>query len=347
MQIAAGALAFAAPDFARAEPEKPISRIGFGACARQNKPQPIWGPIVEKRPDLFVFLGDNIYADTDNPLAMARKYDALNSVAGFQALRREAQIRATWDDHDYGRNDSGSDYAMKDESRRQFCNFWGEAADSARRTQEGGIYSAEVFGPPGQRVQLMLPDLRWNRTPVKSQGGFLGLASKYVGAKLRPGSAIAGSYAPQRGQGVTMLGAAQWTWLEEQLRAPADLRIIGSSLQVFSLGTGWEAWDQFPDETERLLGLIGASQNTIILSGDVHYGELTRLERKDAPPLWDITSSGLTEVWPNLPPNARRVAAYKGRNFGMLDIDWSRRAVWAQVFDETGAAQFVQEIPFA
>ena len=40
-----------------------LRRIAFGSCAEQFKSQPIWKAVVEKRPDLFLFLGDNIYAD--------------------------------------------------------------------------------------------------------------------------------------------------------------------------------------------------------------------------------------------------------------------------------------------
>jgi alkaline phosphatase D len=44
--------------------EMPLSRIAFGSCANQDRPQPIWDAVVEIKPQRFVFLGDNIYADT-------------------------------------------------------------------------------------------------------------------------------------------------------------------------------------------------------------------------------------------------------------------------------------------
>ena len=43
--------------------EKPLSRILFGSCARQNNPQPIWDAIVAEKPDVFLMIGDNIYGD--------------------------------------------------------------------------------------------------------------------------------------------------------------------------------------------------------------------------------------------------------------------------------------------
>ena len=50
-------------------PDGPVERIAFGSCAKHWQPQPIWDAIIEKEPDLFLFLGDNIYADTDGVTA--------------------------------------------------------------------------------------------------------------------------------------------------------------------------------------------------------------------------------------------------------------------------------------
>ena len=42
----------------------PLSRIAFGSCATQERPQPIWTSVLASRPQLLLLLGDNIYADT-------------------------------------------------------------------------------------------------------------------------------------------------------------------------------------------------------------------------------------------------------------------------------------------
>ncbi|MFO0411515.1 MAG: alkaline phosphatase D family protein [bacterium] len=156
----------------RAEPDphsqsdRTLTRIAFGSCAKSDKPQPIWDAVLAARPDLFIFLGDNVYLDTRDPAVMRRKYAELAAQPGFQRLKASGiPILATWDDHDFGENDAGADYPMKEESRRQFLDFFGAPADSPRRTRDG-IYTAHVFGPPGRRVQIILPDLRWNRTPL-------------------------------------------------------------------------------------------------------------------------------------------------------------------------------------
>ena len=124
-----------------------LSRIAFGSCARQDKPQPIWDTIVSAKPDLYLALGDNIYGDTQNMAVMKQKYDQLAAVPGFQRLKKACPILATWDDHDFGVNDGGADFPKKVESQQLFLDFWGFAKDSRRRAQKG-VYSSALFGPP-------------------------------------------------------------------------------------------------------------------------------------------------------------------------------------------------------
>jgi len=85
------------------------SRIAFGSCLKQDKPQPIWNVIADMNPDMFLFIGDNIYADTEDMSVMRQKYDLLNADKGYQRLKSTCPVLAVWDDHDYGINDSGAD----------------------------------------------------------------------------------------------------------------------------------------------------------------------------------------------------------------------------------------------
>ena len=142
-----------------------LTRIGFGSCSDETKPQPIWDAILAKPFDLFMFLGDNIYADTRDMEVLRAKYAMLGKEPGFIQLRKTTPIVAVWDDHDFGENDAGGDYPFKEQSRQRFFEFWGEPADSPRRDRDG-VYASYVFGPPGKRVQVILPDLRYNRTPL-------------------------------------------------------------------------------------------------------------------------------------------------------------------------------------
>ena len=109
---------------------EPLTRIMFGSCIRQDRPAPILPKIAVDEPELFIFLGDNIYGDTDDMKVLWAKYQQLAKLPGFAELRADSQIMATWDDHDYGKNDAGADYAMREESQRRFLNFWGSRKGS-------------------------------------------------------------------------------------------------------------------------------------------------------------------------------------------------------------------------
>ena len=135
--------------------ETVLSRIAFGSCAKQDQPQPIWDAIVESDPDVFLFIGDNIYGDSEEMDVLRGKWQQLGRVAGYQRLKATCPILATWDDHDYGKNDAGSEYAMKVESQKLFLDFFDEPADSPRR-QRPGVYHSYRFGPDGRRVQVIL-----------------------------------------------------------------------------------------------------------------------------------------------------------------------------------------------
>ena len=285
-----------------------LRHIGFGSCAEQNRPQPVWDPILARHFDLFLFLGDNIYADTRDVAVLRREYARLAAIPGFARLRDSTPVIAMWDDHDYGENDAGGEYPMKDASRRVFLDFWNEPADSPRRDRDG-VYASYLFGPPGSRVQFILPDLRYNRTAQVARD--LGGADwdAWARAKVAAGLPVPGPYAPNPDPAATVLGERQWQWLERQLEAPADLRIIGSSIQVLADFTGWESWANFVHDRERLFDLIRRKEanGVIFLSGDIHYGELSRLDVNVPYTLWDLTSSGLTEEWRVPTPNVNRV----------------------------------------
>lgn len=301
------------------------TRIAFGSCAHEDKQQPIWDAVLEARPDLFIFLGDNVYGDTRDPSVLRAKYAKLQVKPGFQRLCAQVPILATWDDHDYGENDAGGDFPIKKESQRIFCDFWGEPSDSVRRTREG-IFDSIIFSAGDRRLQVILPDLRFNRTPIRSLD-LGGLRYEDWAKRLeREGREVPGPYERNPDLSATMLGEAQWQWLEAQLREPADLRILASSLQVVADFPGWEAWINYTSDHQRLLQSIRRyrADGLICISGDTHYAEISRLDLNSPYPLWDFTSSGLTEVWPVTPPNSRRIGkVMREQNFGLITVDWS------------------------
>lgn len=351
----AAAVAFAMAPPARpsgeADASAPITRIAFGSCAEQHKPQPIWGAVAAADPDLFLFLGDNVYGDTRERAVLEQAYDALAAQPGFQRLRASTPVMATWDDHDYGENDAGAEYPMKQASRDVFFEFWQEPADSPRRAHEG-VYTSAILGPPGQRVQVILLDLRWNRTPIARDPAFPDddVYRRWATREARAGRSVPGPYARDPSPTATMLGEAQWAWLEAQLRQPAEVRLIGSSLQVLADFPGWEAWVNYPRDQARLFQLIRETQaeGVVFLSGDTHYGELTQLDANVPYPMMDLTSSGLTEEWHVPVPNALRVgAAHHTANFGLVEIDWARRRLRLGLRDAGGATLLEHGIDLA
>ena len=311
--LAAGAAAALLPGglSAAAIGTAPLTRIAFGSCAKQMKPQPIWKRVVDWNPELFVFLGDNVYADTFDMGEMQEAYDMLAAKSGFKNLRAHCPTIAIWDDHDYGADDAGHEYPFKKSSKEIFLKFWQEPADSPRWARQGN-YTSYVFGPEGRRVQIILPDLRWFRSDLINGGVW------------PPGR---GPYLPNTDPEATMLGAAQWRWLEEELRKPAEIRILATSTQLLADFPGFEAWANFPLERQRLFDLIRDTRanGVVAISGDTHYAELSRLADASVPyPLYELTSSGLTEVWDYLATNKNRVGkGFLQENFGTITIDWT------------------------
>lgn len=287
-----------------------VSRILFGSCIKQSLPAPIFQRMIEAEPELLIFLGDNIYADTSDMREMRRKYGVLSSLPGFEQLRRRCPILATWDDHDYGVNDGGADFPERRASQRVFLDFWRVPHDSPRRKRPG-VYVARIFGPPGKRLQVIVLDTRYFRSPLQK-------GQRRVG----------GLYIPDPDPKLTMLGETQWKWLEEQLRAPADLRIIASSIQFVAEAVGQETWSNFPAQRQRMIDTIRrtAADGVLFISGDRHWSEISAIQVDVPYPLYDITSSSLNQTHPRGTPTDNRYRVSDTTchvpNFGVLEIDW-------------------------
>jgi alkaline phosphatase D len=137
---------------APASPDAPLSRIAFGSCSREDLPQPLWMPILNQRPQLWIWMGDNVYADTADPQALRRAYHQARSNPGYQALLSTTPVIGTWDDHDYGLNDGGKEWRAKEDAQQALLDFLDEPADSPRR-RRAGVYESYTYGPPGRQVR--------------------------------------------------------------------------------------------------------------------------------------------------------------------------------------------------
>ncbi|MDX2279310.1 MAG: alkaline phosphatase D family protein [Saprospiraceae bacterium] len=222
-------------------------RIAVLACHRQFEPSPALTHYIAAKPDLTLWIGDNVYADAPNdPAFIQLCYDTLAAKPAFQQLLKSCDYMATWDDHDYGLNDAGKEYRFKKESKAMFRKFW--KLEKTIPADQEGIYYARSFPVGKHSVQIIMLDGRYNRDEQDGSGD--------------------------------VLGETQWQWLEQQLRLPADLRIIVSGFQILlDQDAGSETWDKFPKSKVRLFETIrktGAEQ-TVFLTGDQHYGEVCRL----------------------------------------------------------------------
>ena len=303
-----------------------VTRVAFASCANQNQDMRLFGAIGELSPDVFLFIGDNVYAETekDDPelASLKEAYRDLAQAEPFTRLVANVPTMVTWDDHDFGLNDAGGDWPHKGRSEALFNHVWN--VDDERADREG-VYYSRTMGPKGQRVQIIVLDTRYFRTGLKKSRKRLDH----------------GRYDPDKSRDATLLGAAQWEWLGDQLRQPADVRIIASSIQVIADGHNWEAWLLFPRERERLYRLIQRTRanGVVFLSGDRHSAALyeTDLGEVRVPEITassvNLPLSGWVENIVTEPGPNRYGVPYYDANFGLVEIDWDTGEIIMQVRD--------------
>lgn len=319
----------------------PTFKIAFGSCGHETHPLPVFNEVVKQTPDLFVFLGDNIYGDTYSMDTLRAKYDRLGSKASFQNLKQNVPIVATWDDHDYGWNDSGRQYPYKEESKEIFLTFFEEPAESERR-ERPGIYTSYEYELGGKLIQLILLDTRTFRDELLAYNGSHDEDGRYF-YQL--------DYSPHTSPDSTLLGAAQWEWLEAELRKPADLRVIGSSTQFGIEYNGYEAWANYPHERQRFLDLLKKTraEGVVFISGDVHYAEISKLEEEGLYPIYDVTASGLSSTWLFATPNRHRIEGpVMDNHFGLLTLQLGEQpSLKMEIWDVHGNQRMEHAVPLS
>jgi len=286
---------------------KSVSRIAMGSCSRPDYAQPLWSPILANDPDVWIWLGDIVYGDTEKMDVLRRKYQLQDDIKGYQALKNKVPVIGIWDDHDYGVNDGGKEYPMRAESRDVLFDFL-KVPKSNPAWERAGAYQSYTVGEKGKQTKIILLDARYFRDQVIRKHG------------QNP------QYLPNE-QG-TILGEAQWKWLEEELaNSEADVHIIASGIQVLPTQHNYEKWNTFAHERQRLFDLIVKNQipGVVFISGDRHIGEISKM---DVPglnyPLIELTTSGLTHTFEGASePNDKRIGKLTDQlNFGLIEINW-------------------------
>ncbi len=263
-----------------ATPTAPTFRVAFGSCNNQDEPQSFYQLILQKNPQVWVWLGDNIYGDTKSPRVLATKYKKLIDNPEYKAFALQLRITGTWDDHDYGDNDAGSEFPLKRYSKNIFWDFMGVPSESALRLQDG-VYRSEIWDIGSKKVKLINLDTRYNRDPL--------IQNSYH------------EYIPTEGD---MLGEAQWMWLEKELTDASDFDavVIANGTQVLSDKHRFEKWANFPKSRTRLLKLLEDSPipKKVLISGDRHFGEISQIILPSGALVTEVTSSGLTHSYENV-----------------------------------------------
>jgi alkaline phosphatase D len=287
-------------------------RLSFGSCNNHLLTNLLWDDILQSEAQAFVWGGDIIYADTEDVSKIRRYYTELAALESYAQLAATMPISGTWDDHDYGLNDGGFEFSVKAQSKEALFEFLQVSADDPSRNREG-VYRKQLLEHGQYSVDIYHLDTRYFRSSL-TQGA--------NGKRYQPNP---------YGQG-TMLGKAQWQWLETQLKeSTADLIIINSSIQVLSSEHPFEKWNNMPHERERLIALVDASAvPVVILSGDRHISEFSVMppSQNRSFPLLDFTSSGLTHAYSGFSGelNPFRVNTVVSEvSFGILDVDFTNK----------------------
>jgi alkaline phosphatase D len=245
--------------------------IGFGSCAyinqeggydRLSNENPygagyeIFESIYEVDPDIFVWLGDNVYLrETD--------WTHDRSIPHLRGLLANRPNYAIWDDHDYGPNDSGWDFWNKAQTTKAFNLFYGNP--SAGLPTLPGIFT--FFNRSDVNVYLL--DNRFHRDGPEHLKAF--------------------------DREKDLLGKKQVDWLISSLKYrqgqstsgylpsyPSNFNIICIGNTVLGDTGSVDSYQLFDEELQYLMDRIMEEgiDGVVFVSGDVHFGEVNLVELK-------------------------------------------------------------------
>eukprot|EP00658_Telonema_sp_P-2_P084493 TRINITY_DN9389_c0_g4_i13.p1 TRINITY_DN9389_c0_g4~~TRINITY_DN9389_c0_g4_i13.p1 ORF type:complete len:312 (+),score=49.10 TRINITY_DN9389_c0_g4_i13:63-998(+) len=236
--------------------------ITFGSCNHQDLSTcaaPTLNSIAAERSALFVWLGDIIYGDQrvflhihrhNSAHAMKQMYDTVASWPAYQrVVNMSGGVTGTWDDHDFGCDAGDCSEHQKMESQGLLLQFLGEPPDSVRWARPAAFGSVKVSGS----TALVLLDVRFYRAN-------------------------------------DTLGEPQWAWLESLLQECSASTVILASGTPVLVSAGSDSWAGDPDARRRLVEMMERHTRLrfVIISGDVHYGEMSFLELSDGRVVYEV-----------------------------------------------------------
>lgn len=289
------------PFWTRTAPAGPAPfRLAFGSCARHqlDAEQPIFSAIAAAQPDVFFWLGDNIYADSASEWVFAEDYRRQRAITSTLPLMRSVPQLAIWDDHDFGLNNSDSGNPVRAASLAAFRNYW--ANPSYGLPDCPGVFFKYAYGG----VDFFMLDGRYYRSPNGDPDG------------------------PAK----TLLGKRQGEWLRAELqksRAPFKVLACGSGWSSADGPTG-DTWGAFLTERDALFDFIRdhSIEGVFCLSGDTHFGEVNCMpwSERGGYDFYDFVSSPLaqstgTSFLDGDPELRIRLPYFRSVNFGLLDFE--------------------------
>ena len=294
-------------------------KIAFGSCLDQENPQPIWNSIYKEDIDSFVFLGDNVYGDIPsgklNKMREAYKLQAKM----IPSWLFKKNVEMIWDDHDFGENDGGSSYPLKQEAQKLYLDFW-EIPNDDIRQQRDGIYANKILYIDNFIINLILLDTRYFRSDLNKTKG------------LKP------VYLKNEELNATILGDQQWSWLMEVMKIKSDLTIVATSIQLLPTEHRFEKWSNFPSDHFKLKKLLKSqSRPIIVISGDRHQGAIYNDEN-----IYEITSSSLNKTISSIFKRPKEVDKYMlgemfaGENYGLITINTNKKIIDLEIKDING-----------
>ncbi|MDB5201617.1 MAG: hypothetical protein JWQ27_1026 [Ferruginibacter sp.] len=300
---------------------KPAPDFTFlaGSCAYFNEPvydrpgKPYGGDssifeTMANTPAAFhIWMGDNWYTrEVDYGSVWGLNYRASRD-RGQKVLQKfMAQMPqyAIWDDHDYGPNDAGKSYILKEESRDIFKNY---SLNPSYGEEGKGIYTKISYAD----VDLFLTDDRYFRSENEMPDSIDG----------KPSSAK------------TYLGQEQMEWLKNALvNSSATFKIIVTGSQVMNPLNQFECMRHFSFEYNQLQDFLSTQKinGVIFFTGDRHHSEVIKVECAGLYPMFDVTASpytaGVSKVTGAEKNNPYRVAntLVEAQNFAKVSVSGKR-----------------------
>ncbi len=273
--------------------------------------------IYEQKPEFMIWMGDNIYlreADWNARSSILKRYTHTRSYDKLQKLLGSTHHYATWDDHDFGPNNSDRSLWNKETTLEAFKLFW--ANPSYGFEDMPGVTTFFQWAD----LDFYMLDDRYYRSPEKRR--------ETVEREL--------------------VGEQQIEWLIDALTSSwAPFRFIVIGTQFLNPNAGGENHATYPEERQKIIDLITKEKipGVIFLTGDVHRSEVTKLEREGTYPLYEFTISPLTAgVSSKMYPNNARIegSGLLERSFGLLTVDGPRkdRTLTLQIVDWQGKEHY-------